>query len=111
MTSYPGNLNDIDEPANIIDVDDDEYDSSDEDDFAPVPEDLIQGSMTDFSERGPQDKLAARAPDTNDRNNNRDKGDTKVPTVIKRQTDKEPRKIKADKYEADKVKPRSCIIL
>ena len=33
---------------NIIDADDDEYDSSDEDDFAPVPEDLIQGSMTEF---------------------------------------------------------------
>ncbi|OJA09228.1 hypothetical protein AZE42_09607 [Rhizopogon vesiculosus] len=79
MTSYP---DDIDQP-DIIDVSGDEYDSSDEEDeFAPVPEDLIQGLLTGQK--------------------NQDKGDTKVPTVIKRPTDKEARKIKADKYKADK---------
>ncbi|OJA21378.1 hypothetical protein AZE42_09400 [Rhizopogon vesiculosus] len=75
MTSYPDDFNHIDRP-HIISVNGDEYNSSDEEDeFAPVPEDLIQDPMTG------------------------------------RQTDKEPRNIKADKYEADKDKQATCTTL
>ncbi|OJA21382.1 hypothetical protein AZE42_09398, partial [Rhizopogon vesiculosus] len=77
----------------------DEDDSSDEEEeFAPEPEDLIQVPI--FPERGPQEKSAARAPDPKDKNKKQANQPPKEPNIIKRPTDKEPKKISgAGKYK------------
>ncbi|OJA17655.1 hypothetical protein AZE42_13696 [Rhizopogon vesiculosus] len=65
----------LEDPKNIertfVMMEDDSSDGEEEE-FAPEPEDLIQGPMFGFSERGPQEDLAKRARDLKNKDKNQD---------------------------------------
>ncbi|OAX42601.1 hypothetical protein K503DRAFT_766577 [Rhizopogon vinicolor AM-OR11-026] len=91
MTSYPDDLKNMNQGPIIVD----DSDFSEEEEYAPEPEDLIQDLISDFPERGPQGDLAARA------RKNKDKNQDNQPNITKRPTNKEPKKVEAGngKYE------------